>query len=158
MQLFLSVLLIIYLRIKYDLKQRPVFWLSLFFYIKLGTDLYGILNYTSWIAQLLTRPVLGVYRAAMGALELGMIASFILFIRSVNGKSLSRSNQLLLFAPAVLLFPVNVLLSFYFHSDLLIVFDLVKATWIGSMIFSFSIASSKSLKTFIVSMLIWSGL
>ena len=158
MQLFLSVLFLIYLKIKFDSSKPVIFWLTLFFYIKLGTDLYGILNYTSWISDILTRSVLNIYRSAMGSLELGMIASFILFVLSTKNRQLNPRNNRLFFIPAILLFPINILLIKYYQSTLLEVFDLIKLTWIGTMLYLLGRTSSKELKTLIVVMLVWNVL
>ena len=158
MQLFLSVLFLIYLKIKFDSSKPVIFWLTLFFYIKLGTDLYGILNYTSWISDILTRSVLNIYRSAMGSLELGMIASFILFVLSTKNRQLNPRNNRLFFIPAILLFPINILLIKYYQSTLLEVFDLIKLIWIGTMFYLLGSTSSKELKTLIVVMLVWNVL
>ncbi len=156
MQLFLSVLFLIYLRVKFDQSSPIIFWLSLFFYIKLGTDLFGILNYTSWISNILTRPVLGAYRVAMGPLELGMITSFILFIRTSTGHEFEPNRKsLLYFIPAMLLLLVNSLLIVLFQSTLLEVFDVVKLIWIGSLSYTLFMVRKKVFKLLIVSMLLW---
>ncbi|MEL6536677.1 MAG: helix-turn-helix domain-containing protein [Bacteroidota bacterium] len=155
MQLFLSVLFLVYLRLKYDQSSSSIFWLSVFFAIKLATDLYGILNYTSWISTLLTREVLSLYRAAMGAIELGMVASFILFARASAGKAHSGIRVFFYFMPAILMIPINLLLVTQFQGSLLGVFILVKVLWIASLVYVLMVVPSRPLKTLTFFLLVW---
>ena len=158
MQLLLSVLFIVYLKIKFDRTTPVVFWLSLFFYIKLPTDIYGILNYTSWISTILNSPYLTIYRTAMALFEVGMITSLFLYVRSTVDDSFTPKKHLLYFILAALVFPINWVLIHHAQSDLLEMFVLVKIIWIGSLIYLIRIALSKPLIWLLVSMVVWNAL
>lgn len=158
MQLFLTVLFIIYFKVKFDRSTSVVFWLSLFFYIKLATDLYGILNYTSWISSILTRPVLEIYRSAMGSFELGMITSLLFFVRSTLDKVIKTRQAYLYFIPAVLLFPLNWLLIQNFESSLLVMFNIMKTIWVVALIYMIRSSRSKPIVTLLSFMLFWNVL
>ncbi len=159
MQLFLSVLFLVYLKIKYPRAGGPILWLSVFFYIKLATDLYGILNYTSWISTILTLPVLSVYRSAMGMFEVGMITSFLLFAGALSGKEIPMRKAWLYFIPALLLFPFNWSIQYFYESTLLEMFNLIKTVWIISMIYALrQLIREKHLAVFALSMLAWNVL
>ena len=134
MQLFLSVLFIIYLKVKFDRTTPVILWLAVFFYIKLVTDVYGIINYTSWITDFISRPVLMTYLAAIGPSEIGMITSLLLFVRSTVDNSFQPRKSLLFFVPAVLSFPIICLLLYHFPSSLPVMFNVIKITWIASLI------------------------
>lgn len=158
-QLFLSILFILYLKGKYVRLNGPLLWLSLFFIIKLSTDLYGILNYTSWISSLLTRPVLNFYRVGMGAFEVGMLTSFALFVWSAYGKIIHPKQGLPYFIPAVLLLFVNTVLYYYFDNSLLVIFDLVKLLWIGVLVYLLlAYILGRELRIFALSMIGWNVL
>ena len=155
-QLFLSILFILYLKGKYVRLNGPLIWLSLFFIIKLSTDLYGILNYTSWISTLLTRPVLNFYRVGMGSFEVGMLTSFALYVWSAYEKVIPRKEGLPYFIPAVLLLFINAVLYYYFNNSLLVIFDLVKLLWIGLLIYLLVAYSlGQELLIFTFSMICW---
>lgn len=158
MQLFLSVLFLTYLRVKFDRPTPIIHWLAIFFYIKLATDLYGILNYTPWISEILTRPILNVYRVAMGSFEVGMIASLVLFSFATIGKEFKRSYRFCYFIPAILLFPINLILYKYFQSSLVEIFDTVKCIWIGTSLYLIIRVRSKVLITLLISILLWNAL
>ncbi len=158
MQLFLSVLFIIYLKVKFDRTTPVILWLAVFFYIKLVTDVYGIINYTSWITDFISRPVLMTYLAAIGPSEIGMITSLLLFVRSTVDNSFQPRKSLLFFVPAVLSFPIICLLLYHFPSSLPVMFNVIKITWIASLIYMIRTAQSKPLILLLISMLIWNTL
>ncbi|WP_339699616.1 helix-turn-helix domain-containing protein [uncultured Roseivirga sp.] len=156
MQLFISVFFIIYLKVKFVRPTVQSLWLTIFFYIKLVTDLYGILNYTSWISTIITRPVLSIFRISMGSLELGMAISLILFIWSTAGRKLKLKQGLPYFIPAAVLFPISWSLQFYFQSDLLLVFDVVRLLWIGTIIYLlFGYINERNLRVLAYAILTW---
>ena len=158
-QLFLSILFILYLKGKYVRLRGALMWLSLFFIVKLSTDLYGILNYTSWISTLLTRPVLMLYRVGMGAFELGMLTSFVLFVRSAFDEVINWKQGLPYFIPAASLLFINTVLYYFFDNSLLIVFDVVKLLWIGGLIYLLLIyIRGQELQTFTFSIIGWNVL
>lgn len=158
-QLFLSVLFILYLKGKYVRLNGPLLWLTLFFIVKLATDLYGILNYTSWIANILTRPVLKFYRVGMGAFEVVILTSFVLFVWSGYKKVIHLKQGLPYFIPAGLLFLINIILYYSFDDNLLVVFDLVRLLWIGVLIYLLiDYISGLELRIFTLSMIIWNVL
>ncbi|WP_462249671.1 helix-turn-helix domain-containing protein [Ekhidna sp.] len=155
-QLFISVFFIIYLKVKFGRPTVQLLWLTVFFYIKTATDLYGILNYTSWISAILTQPVLGFYRTAMGTFELAMLTSFTLFVLATKGINPNLRQIFPYFTVAVLLFPINWLLQFYFDSDLLVVFEIVKIIWIVTMIhLTINVINEKQLRILAYSILLW---
>ena len=158
-QLFISILFILYLKGKNVRLNGPLLWLSVFFMIKLTTDLYGILNYTSWISTLLTRPVLNFYRVGMGTFELGMLSSFVLFVWSAYGKVINLKQGLPYFIPAALLLFINMILFYYFDNNLLLIFDLVRLLWIGILTYLLLVfIEAKELQIFTYSMIIWNVL
>lgn len=158
-QLFISILFLLYLKGKYVRLTGPLLWLSLFFIIKLSTDLYGILNYTSWISSILTRPVLNFYRVGMGAFEMGMLTSFVLFVWSAYGKTIHLKQGLIYFIPSILLLFINAILFYYFDNSLLVIFDLVKLLWIVVLTYLLLVfIKGKTLQLFTLSMIIWNVL
>lgn len=158
-QLFLSVCFIIFLNIKYKPISIAIQWLSIFFYIKLLTDLYGILNYTPWISTILTKPVLSFFRVIMGPLELGMLTSFFIFIYSVFKKEISLKKGLPYFGLVFLLLPIGLISDYIFESYLFLVFDFVRISWIVALTYLFIYCiNSKILKVFTLSMIVWNML
>lgn len=158
MQLFLSVLFIIYLKLKYKRPSSPIYWLIVFFFIKLGTDLYGILNYTSWIKEILTQAVLSIYRLAMGSFEIGMIGSLLLFHLTAKGKEFKFSKQLFFFIPAIIFFPINLLLYEWDQSTLIGAFNAVKVLWIGITLYLLFYQKGKELIVLLSFILAWNGI
>ncbi|MEM9446767.1 MAG: helix-turn-helix domain-containing protein [Verrucomicrobiota bacterium] len=121
----------------------------------MATDLYGILNYTSWIATILTRPVLDIYRAAIGAFEMGMLTSWVLFVRAPVRLGTPSKRDILLFVPAFLILPLNLVLIYYFQSSLGMIFDIIKTAWLVLLTFTLFRAERKSFKVVIFSMICW---
>lgn len=158
-QLFLSVCFLIFLKIKYNSNSKIIKWLSIFFYIKLITDLYGILNYTSWISSILTKPVLEFYRVTMGSLELGMLTSFFIFTYSAYKEEISLKQGIPYFSISFLLLPLNIFLKYTFNSNLLFVFYTVKILWLVALLYLILyFIKDKVLKLFTISMIIWNTL
>lgn len=145
-QLFISILLLIYLRVKYPKWEAPIQWLVAFLLFKTLEDLYGIINYTSWIEDLLTRQWLNHYRRLMGFLEIAMLTCLIGFTRALSIGESFRSKHMRWFIPAVLLIPTNFVLSLSMGSSLLEIFLLVRVAFIVFLIFFF--LSSHYLKQF----------
>ncbi|CAM1361400.1 helix-turn-helix domain-containing protein [Tenacibaculum xiamenense] len=159
LQLFLSVFFIIYLNIKYTSDNKTIKWLSIFFYIKLITDLYGILNYTSWISSILTKPILEFYRVTMGALEVGMLLSLFIFVHSLFKKEVSLKQGLPYFGLAVVMLPINIILRYVFNFDLILPFDLVKILWILTALYLIvNYIKNSSIKLFFITIVLWNAL
>ncbi len=156
-QLFISVLFLVYLQIKFGQAQGPVYWLKAFFYIKLAGDLYGILNYTQWIAEILTPAVLNFYRTTLAGIEIAGLTSFCLFVLSFHRDFNSRKKIFFYFLPSLLLLPINWALLRVWHVPIAIVFDLIKITMIlGTSYLLYRHVKEKALQLFTFSILLWS--
>ncbi|MEO9484355.1 MAG: helix-turn-helix domain-containing protein [Ekhidna sp.] len=156
-QLFISVLFLIYLFTKYEHHTLTLKMLTLFLLLKFLEDFYGVINYTFWIENILTRDVLNIYRMLMGSLETGMIASLWLLSDALNDQDRSfKSRDFLYYLPSIVLAPFNVILATYFNQSLIEVFMVVRVVFI----FVLAILLLKKgiihmFKPFLIALLIW---
>ncbi|MCE7994740.1 MAG: helix-turn-helix domain-containing protein [Roseivirga sp.] len=156
LQLFISALFIIYIRVKYPRWSPRLMWLVCFLVFKGLGDLYGIINYTSWIEELLTRKVLDYYRMFMASLELAMLAGLVLFHRSMHNEQKATLKDLRFYLPALVMIPLNLILALQYGSGLLEVFLLVRLLFI-LVLFHFLLGAERvrQLRFLIITMLAW---
>ena len=137
-QLFICGFFILYLFRKYPPLNLPLKWFIGFLAIKFISDIYGVLNYTQWIVEIFTRPVMNLYRMMMGPLELSMMACFFVFSRFVTQAKYSKRSlrqNWLFFLPAILIIPLNYILKTQFNNNLTEMFLIVRMIFIIALVY-----------------------
>lgn len=157
-QFFISILFLVCLNVKYQKWDTPICWFVAFLGFKIVEDFYGIVNYTSWIRELLTRNILGPYFFSMGFLDLSMLICLVGFTRALALGDTFHKKQLLWFIPAVLIIP-STFLSLRLLGDIRFVFDLVRLSFIAfCLYFFFTPIKIKSLQFLMGSIFFWNVL
>ncbi len=155
-QLFLSVLFLIYIQIKYSRKSNSLIWLSTFFYIKIIGDIHGVVNFTDWISSLIATPLMKFYFISMATIELSMLISLFFYAKALNGIETTLKQGALYVTLSLLLIPINYLIVDESGESVNIIFILVRLSWISLLGYSLIVlVEEKNLKVFSIFALTW---
>lgn len=140
----------------------PHQWFIAFLIVKIVEYLYGVVNYTPWIKDIITHPVIAIYRLFMFSIDSALLVCilvFLNFLHSGNTLKLNTKARYYYFLPAILMFPVNYYITFHTDGNLLVAFYGIRSLFVVTLIhFYYLLKDLYAYRQFILAMILWNAI